>query len=1042
MALEKESKELLWETFMGLKQVDFKAFKFHMHLQKSIEEEADLMDVIHELDKRHGNQAVEEAIKILEKIKILNLAEKLRTDFQVLRASASETKKANRPQTKGKGRLKRQSSTIFSVSADDIAQYKWEYQDNLRSDYINAPEGETERSHQQPLADVYMDLNITYGGVASPDTQHEALYMEMCAAVDKSIEPRNIFKSSSGKPQPIRMLLTVGIAGIGKTFLVRKFVLDWAHRKTNKDVQFIFPFTFRELNLEKGKKFSLAGLIRHSIYQAEPFSVEMLNAIFVRLQVSGKRDYESAPIKIVFVFDGLDECRLKLDLTEKKPVNLDVTKAYPVEVLLAHLIKRNLLPCARVWITTRPVTVRQIPPKLIDSTTEVKGFNDFQKIEYFRRRFSNQEHIVSYIQKSRTIFVMCSMPIFCWLTATVLQDFLDTGKEGELPETLTDMYTEFLLYHLNKGQKRHKKKVIQNVQALAKLAFHHLMKNNQIFYENDLRDGGFDFLKAAKDSGIFTEVFKPIRPLQKNQQCKMFEFIHQSIQEYLAALYVMMSLLNDNKNILAESDLSVEGILTLCKQKSITKLHEMAIHKASKSEGLLDLFLRFLLGLSLQSNQNLLKGLLKIPKGSWQSNADTIKFIKKKIEENSPEKNINLFYCLNELKDDSLLEQIQQYVSSEGLSTDNLPPSMWSALVFFLRSSDHAMKSFELKRYSASPMGLLMLLPVVKASHKSLLNDCNLTKSSCQLVASVLSSQSNLRELDLSDNNLHDAGIKLLSAGLETPQCTLQVLRLSGCMITKIGCMALAKALKLNPSHLRVLDLSYNHPEEHGSQVLRETQMDPSSSLESVNLQHGGKERLIPGIKKYINRPTLDPNTAHKNLCLSDHCKKVTVVLEEQPYPSNPQRFNCWRQVLCRTGLTDRCYWEVDWEGKVDIAVTYDGIRRIGEGVDGCLGATDISWALLCDKDGIYVRHKDITVDLGSDPFPTSKKVAVFLDYPAGKLSFYKVKAEERALLHTYEHTFTEPLYPAFGFGFDFDNGYSAFGSSVTLGGDFVFTRF
>ncbi|XP_054608806.1 NACHT, LRR and PYD domains-containing protein 3-like [Dunckerocampus dactyliophorus] len=1041
MAVEEESKELLWETLMELKQVDFKAFKFHMHLHKSVEEKADQVDVVHELDKRHGKQATEEAIKILEKIQVYNLADKLRTDFGVLRASVSDSKKAKWQQTRGKAHLKRQSSAIFSISAEEIDQYKWEYQDNLRSEYINASEGKTERSHQRPLADVYMDLNITYGGVASPNKQHEALYMEICATGDKSIEPQNIFKSASGKPQPIRTLLTVGIAGIGKTFLVQKFVLDWAHRKTNKDVQFIFPFTFRELNLEKGKRFSLTGLIRHSIYQTKAFSAQTLNAIFVRLQVSGKRDYESAPIKIVFVLDGLDECRLKLDLTTKKPVDLDVTKAYPVEVLLAHLIKRNLLPCSRVWITTRPVTVRQIPQKLIDSTTEVKGFNDSQKMEYFRRRFPNQEHIVSYIQNSHTIFVMCSMPIFCWLTATVLQDYLDTGKKGELPETLTEMYTEFLLYHLDKARMRDNKKGIQNVQALAKLAFHHLMKNNQIFYENDLQDSGFDYLKAAKDCGMFTEVFKQIQPLKKNQQCKMFEFIHQSIQEYLAALYVMMSLLNDNKNILAESDLSVEGILTLCKQKSITKLHEIAIHKASKSEGLLDLFLRFLLGLSLQSNQKLLKGLLKIPKGSWQSNADTIQFIKEKIEENSPEKNINLFYCLNELKDDSLLEQIQQYLSSGGLSTDDLPPSMWSALVFFLRSSDQAMKSFELKRYSASLTGLVMLLPVVKASHKSLLNDCNLTKSSCQPVASVLSSQSNLRELDLSDNDLHDAGIKLLSAGLETPQCTLQVLRLSGCMITMVGCLSLAKALKLNPSHLRVLDLSYNHPEEEGRKVLSETQMDPSSSLENVNLEHGGKERLIPGIKKYISRPTLDANTAHKNLSLSDHCKKVTVVLEEQPYPPNPQRFNCWRQVLCVAGLTDRCYWEVDWEGKVYIAVTYAGIRRIGDGDDVCLGATDISWALVCDEDGTYsVRHDDRTVGLASDPFPTSKKVAVFLDHPAGKLSFYKVKSGERALLHTYQHTFTQPLYPAFGFGFD--NGYSGFGNSVTLGGDFIFTRF
>ncbi|XP_061770361.1 NACHT, LRR and PYD domains-containing protein 3-like [Nerophis ophidion] len=1046
MTLEKECRELLWNKLKGLKKEDFKAFKFHMHLPQSKEETAELEDVIRELEKRHGQQAVVEAITILEKIGEYDLAEKLRRDFYRLRASAPGSKTFNLPPKRETFRLQRQSSAIFSVSDEQIADYKWKFQDNLQYKYVKAQEGNTQRRHQQLMDDVYMDLNITYGVPASPNPQHEALYMEMCTAMDKSIEPRNIFKSSSGKMEPVRTLLTVGIAGIGKTFLVHKFVMDWANRKTNTDVQFIFPFTFRELNLEKGKKFSLAELVRLSIYETKPLSLEMLNIIFMRLQLSGKRDYESAPIKIVFVLDGLDECRLKLEAfmkekKKKRQVDLDVTKAYPVEVLLAHLIKKNLLPCARVWITTRPATARQIPEHLIDSTTEVKGFNDYQKLEYFRGKFPNKEDIVSYIQNSHTIFVMCNMPIFCWLTTTVLQNYLDTGKRGELPETLTEMYTEFMLYHLDKAKKRNAKKAIQDVQALAKLAFHHLMKNSQIFYENDLQDSGFNVHKVAKNCGMFTEVFKEVRPLYKNQQGKIFEFIHQSMQEYLAALYVMMSLLNDNRNILAESQLSVEGILTLCKQIPITKLHEIAIHKASRSKGLLDLFLRFLLGLSLQSNQNLLKDLLRVSEGSWESNEDTIQLIKKQIEQNFPEDNINLFYCLNELKDGSLLEQIQQYLKSGSLSTDDLPRSMWAALVFFLRSSDQALKCFELKRYSASLIGLYMLLPVVKASQKSLLNNCNLTKSSCQLLASVLSSHSNLRELDLGDNDLHDAGIELLSAGLKTPQCTLQILRLSGCIITVVGCLSLAKALKLNPTHLRVLDLRYNHPGEEGRTALMETQMHPSSCLKIVKLEHGSIDRLITGIKKYICRPTLDPNTAHRNLSLSDHCRKVTVVKEVQPYPTNPQRFDSWRQVLCGARLEGRCYWEMDWQGQVYIAVTYAGLRRIGEGEDICLGATEISWALLCDDDGSYaVRHKGKTVYLEQDSFPTSKKVAVFLDVSAGELSFYKVKSGERILLHTYQHTFTQSLYPAFGFGFE--NGYLGYGSSLAIGGDSLLTRF
>ncbi|XP_061663938.1 NLR family CARD domain-containing protein 3-like [Syngnathoides biaculeatus] len=936
------------------------------------------------------------------------------------------------------------SGSVFSVNNEQIATFTRQLQDNLRTAYINAPEGRTELCRQPYLVDIYTDLYITCGADIIANKEHEVLQMEMCGVAKKSVEPCDIFKSDSGKPKLIRTLLTVGFAGMGKTFLVRKFVLDWARRKTNKDAHFIFPFTFRELNLEKGKTFSLANLIRYSIPEAAVLSMDTLNVLFVRLQASGKRDYESSNIKMLFVLDGWDECRLKLDLSNKTKRDFDVTEAYPVEVLLENLINRNLLPCARVWITARPAAAHDIPPDLVDKKTEVKGFSDSQRLDYFRKRFPDKEEsIVRHIQKSRTIFIMCHMPIFCWLTTVVLQDYMDKGKDRELPQTLTELYTEFLLYHLDRSRERGTKKSIKYIRALARLAFNQLMRKEQLFYENDLQSSGLDYRQVAKHSGLFSEVFKQVHPLKKNQKAKMFQFIHLTVQEYLAALYVMTSLFHDNKNVFASPELSLERLVTLCKQKPIAQVHEMALQKASESDGNLDLFLRFLLGLSLQCNQDTLHQLLKVPQHSGNNKSDAVLLIKKRIEQNTPGKNINLFYCLKELKDDSLLEEIQRYLSSGRLSSDNLPLDMWSALVFFLRTSDKAMDCFDLKQYSASEVGLMMLMPVVKASQKSLLNDCNLNEKSYRLLTSVLSSPSNLRHLDLGDNDLYDRGVEILSDELAKPHCILRVLRLSGCMITAPGCVSLAKALKLNPSHLEVLDLSYNHPGEEGKRIFTKAQMNPSSSLKTVNLDHGGKERLISGLKKYLCRPTLDPNTAHKCLQLSDRCKRATVVLEEELYPINPQRFSSWRQVLCKDGLSGRCYWEADLEGKVSVAATYDTIRRIGEGDDVLLGATEASWALLCREDGTYaVRHRDRTENLEPLPSPESRKVAVFLDHPGGVLSFYKVTSRGTILLHTFHATFTQPLYPAFGFGFD--NGFDGFGDSVSIGGENVsiFTRF
>ncbi|MEQ2305144.1 hypothetical protein AMECASPLE_034609 [Ameca splendens] len=211
-----------------------------------------------------------------------------------------------------------------------------------------------------------------------------------------------------------------------------------------------------------------------------------------------------------------------------------------------------------------------------------------------------------------------------------------------------------------------------------------------------------------------------------------------------------------------------------------TDIYKSAVDKAlQSSDGHLDLFLRFLMGLSLQSNQSLLKGLLRQTGCSSHTYQETVQYVKKKISENlSAEKSINLFHCLNELNDHSLVEEIQQSLNSESLSPERLSPAQWSALAFILLSSEHSLDVFDLKKYSASEEAFLRLLPVVKKSKRAFLSLCNLSDRSCEPLSSVLSSSSsNLIELNLSNNNLKDSGVLLLCAGLKTQYCTLEILR-------------------------------------------------------------------------------------------------------------------------------------------------------------------------------------------------------------------------------------------------------------------------
>ncbi|KAK6291567.1 hypothetical protein J4Q44_G00383330, partial [Coregonus suidteri] len=208
--------------------------------------------------------------------------------------------------------------------------------------------------------------------------------------------------------------------------------------------------------------------------------------------------------------------------------------------------------------------------------------------------------------------------------------------------------------------------------------------------------------------------------------------------------------------------------------------------------------------------------------------------------------------------------------------------------------------------------------------------------------------------------------------------------RLSGCLVTEEGCASLVSALKSNPSHLRELDLSYNHPGDSGVRLLSAGLEDPHCRLEKLNVEHGGENTMKPGLRKYVCDLTLDPNTVNRFLSLSEENRKVTCRREEQPYPDHPERFKDCEQVLCREGLTGRCYWEVEWSGReAGIGVTYKGISRRGWGSDCLIGYNDKSWSLDCSDNSYSAWHnnKSTTIDV---PSSSSHRVGVYLDWPAG----------------------------------------------------------
>ncbi|XP_029103408.1 NACHT, LRR and PYD domains-containing protein 12-like [Scleropages formosus] len=743
-----------------------------------------------------------------------------------------------------------------------------EIKSHLKNKFQCVFEGQAKQGNPTLLKDIYTELYITEGGTGGISEEHEVIHIERAFkktdVQETTIKCRDIFIPLPGKVTDIRTVLTLGIAGIGKTVTVQKFILDWVEGKANQDINFIFPLPFRDLNLIKDKEFSLTQLVHYFLPELKEFGLtQLLNS------------------KVLFVFDGLDECNLPLDFKKNK-ISSHVTETTSLDVLLTNLIMGNLFPSALIWITSRPAAASQITPECVDRVTEIQGFNDHQKEEYFRKKISNEDlakRIITHVKSSRSLHIMCHIPVFCWISATVLERLFIEEHSGEIPKTLTEMYTHFLIFQISlKNEKYLKKQMTEPLKSLeldkefvlklGKLAFNNLDKGNLIFYEEDLREFGIDVTEASVYSGVCTEVFREEFGLYEG---KVYCFVHLSLQEYLAAFYEFLS--NSDSNLL-----------------------ENTVDQALKSKnGHLDLYLRFLLGLSMEQSKQLLKELL-IHRNSCNI-ADIVHYIHRKIKTDlSPEKTIYLFHCLNELNDNSLVKEVQDYLNSRRLSEKNMKPTDWSALAFVLMSAEE-LDVLDLRNCVLHNEGLQRMLPVIQVSRIALLSGCRITEGGCTSLASALrsnpckhlreldlsynhpgdsgvkhlsvllqdptckletlklkmcglsekcckalasvltSNSSHLRELDLNNNDLQDSGVELLSTGLGNEHCKLDTLRLSGCCVTEGGYTSLASALRSNPcSHLIELDLSYNHPGGSGVKLLSDLRQDPAYKLEILQL--------------------------------------------------------------------------------------------------------------------------------------------------------------------------------------------------------------
>lgn len=627
---------------------------------------------------------------------------------------------------------------------------------------------------------------------------------------DDLLKPRS---STDGR---IRSILMRGISGCGKSTAVRKFVSDWAHGRTHQHIDFVFPLHLCELNILHDKKLSL---------------IELLDLLFPKLLKPEILERS----QILFIWDGLGEFRFTLKFKRTKTCTDPVT-AVSVGCMLVNLLKGNLLPSAQILVTSRLKDAGLIPPEYIQRVVELHGLDDLQWEELIRSEVRDQNvaaRATVHVKSSRSLYIMRSLPFFCQMASTVLEELFSNCCNTDPPLTLTEMFTHFLLIQMKRHVEKSAKSSTEEILKLGELAWHMLEKDTLTFMEKDQKETNTDPLLPIKLSEDWPMFFRKQHLMGLG---KMYRFTHPCVQEFLAALYVAVHYEPSKGNVMSFT-LAEKAKMLLSPTDVPPDMHRRAIDRALRSKtGQLDIFLLFLLGICAGPSNKLLSCFFQNTSLRVRTE-DVVKNILQKIKAKPLfEISVNLSRCLEEL--DVALPVVQNRGPVEFQMDEDVhvTPSEWSHIATTLLTSEDSSLTFDVSKYAKVDEAIMRLLPVIKISRVLRLDEA--TDLSWALIASALRSPANrIREINIEKNALSYINLSVLSVGMSSPNCKVEALRTPYFGYRKDGDHLLSGIL-LNPTHLRELKLlnsfrKNDRTVESISQIL----MDPDCRLENLTLQ-------------------------------------------------------------------------------------------------------------------------------------------------------------------------------------------------------------
>uniref|UniRef100_A0A8C0IW46 NLR family CARD domain containing 3 n=1 Tax=Chelonoidis abingdonii TaxID=106734 RepID=A0A8C0IW46_CHEAB len=707
-------------------------------------------------------------------------------------SSLSEQVKAVMDLLAGKGSYASQSlqTYIETTNACSIYPMVQKHLESLQNRYGTGVElGQLERLTNLLLVEGLTDIQ---------QKEHDVMQIEATKGmrnVAKKIPLEKLFLPLSKVSIPPRISVTVGVAGIGKSTLVKLFACMWAKGEINKDIIFVLPLTFRELNTYE--KLSAERLIRSAFpHITEPSFIS------------------NGTARILLILDGLDEFKTPLDFSNTV-VCTDPKKEIQVDSLITNIIRGNLFQEASIWVTSRPTAASQIPGGLVDRMTEIRGFGAVEIKDFFDQMFLENKdlssQVLGQIKANRSLYTMCTVPAFCWISGSSMGYFLknSTDQSQEMttvPKTLSEIYSYYFKMALSSDWQEKQKETPRIEQAinnskkiignLGRLAFYGLLKKKYVFYEQDMKAYGID-LSSLQGSLCNRMLLK-----EEMQFSTVYYFSHLTLQEFLAATYYYASAKRAIFDLFTESGMSWPKFGFLNHFKN-------AVHRSLQSDdGQLDIFVRFLSGLLSPQVNKLLSGwlLMKDEHNSFRSHV--ISFLQSCLNTDYviSSRTVNVMQCLYEVQHMELAKTVEEAMKNESLA-GMLTPVNCSALAYLLQVSEVCMEETNL-------------------------SNC-LTYNICKSLLSQLLFCSNLR---LDNNKFKDNVMELLGSVLSVKDCQIQKMSLAENQISNKGAKALARSLMVNRS-LTVLDLRSNAIGPTGAKALADA-LKINQVLLSLNLQN------------------------------------------------------------------------------------------------------------------------------------------------------------------------------------------------------------